>query len=146
MMFGRGAMGFGRVLVMLRCLIVLVSSHWISPVNVCLNQWQLGDVLGGVPTLEFPLISGEQFCSDASGSRDALLQWCLGLDTQFGCCPCSLGLVDDKTVLPGSTKEILKMLPEFSTSRNGTSHYRQPFADLCNGEVLLTERFVNVHR
>jgi hypothetical protein len=47
MMFGRGAMGFGRVLVMLRCLIVVVSSHLISPVNVCLDQWQLGDVSGG---------------------------------------------------------------------------------------------------
>src|SRR6476620_11841069 len=51
MMLGRGAMGFGGVLVMLRCLIVLVSSHWISPisvwVSVCLAQWQPGDVSGG---------------------------------------------------------------------------------------------------
>jgi hypothetical protein len=37
MMLGRGAMGFGGVLVMLRCLIVLVSSHWISPVSVLLE-------------------------------------------------------------------------------------------------------------
>jgi hypothetical protein len=47
-----------------------------------------------------------------------------------------LGLVDDKTVLPGGTKEILKMLPEFSAPRNSTPPYRQLFADLRNGEVL----------
>ena len=58
MMLGRGAMGFGGVLVMLRCLIVLVSSHWISPVSVwvsvCLAQWQPGDVSGGSnPRIQF---------------------------------------------------------------------------------------------
>jgi hypothetical protein len=48
-----------------------------------------------------------------------------------------LGLVDDKTaLLPGGTKKILKMLPDFSAPRNSTSHYRQLFADLRNGEVL----------
>ena len=31
MMFSRGAVGFGRILVMLSCLVVVVSSHWISP-------------------------------------------------------------------------------------------------------------------
>jgi hypothetical protein len=89
-----------------------------------------------VPTLEFQFISGEQFCSDASGSTDAQLQWCPGHGYAFDCCPCSSGLVDDKTVLPGGTKEILKMLLEFSTPRNGTPHYRQLFAYLRNGEIL----------
>jgi hypothetical protein len=84
--------------------------------------------------VSFPLISGEQFCSDASGSTDTLLQWCPRHGYAFDCGPCSLGLVDDKTVLRGGTKEILKMLPKFSTSRNGTPHYRQLFADLRNGK------------
>jgi hypothetical protein len=53
MMVGRGAMGFGGVLVMLRCLIVLVSSHWILPFNVCLNQWQPRDVSLGSNSEEF---------------------------------------------------------------------------------------------
>jgi hypothetical protein len=30
-MLSCGAMGFGRILMMLRRLFVLVSSHWISP-------------------------------------------------------------------------------------------------------------------
>jgi hypothetical protein len=41
-----------------------------------------------------------------------------------------------RPVLPGGTKEILKMLPEFSTSRNGAPPYRQLFVDLRNGQVL----------
>ena len=61
-------MGFGGVLVMLSCLIVLVSSHWISPVSVCLNQWQPGDVSGG-SNVKIQFTSGEQFCSDASGQQ-----------------------------------------------------------------------------
>jgi hypothetical protein len=32
MMFGGGAMRFGCILVMLGCLIMFVSSHWIPPV------------------------------------------------------------------------------------------------------------------
>jgi hypothetical protein len=32
MMVGSGAMTFGRILVMLGCLIMFVSSHWIPPV------------------------------------------------------------------------------------------------------------------
>jgi hypothetical protein len=32
MMFGSGTMRFGRILVMLGCLIMFVSSHWIPPV------------------------------------------------------------------------------------------------------------------
>jgi hypothetical protein len=39
--------------VMLRCLIVLVSSHWILPFNVCLNQWQPRDVSLGSNSEEF---------------------------------------------------------------------------------------------
>jgi hypothetical protein len=38
MMFCGSAVGFGSILVMLGCLIVLVSSHWIPPVNVQVNQ------------------------------------------------------------------------------------------------------------
>jgi hypothetical protein len=35
MMFGRCAMRFGGILVMFRCLIVLVFSHCISRLKVC---------------------------------------------------------------------------------------------------------------
>jgi hypothetical protein len=43
MMFGRCSMGFGRILVMFSCLVVLVFRHWIPPVDVCMTGWQLGD-------------------------------------------------------------------------------------------------------
>jgi hypothetical protein len=43
MMFGRRAMRFGGILVMFSCFVVLVFSHWISPVNICVIGWQLGD-------------------------------------------------------------------------------------------------------
>jgi hypothetical protein len=43
MMFGRCAMGFGGILVMFSCLVVLVFSHWIPPVNISVIRQQLGD-------------------------------------------------------------------------------------------------------
>jgi hypothetical protein len=43
MMFGRCSMGFGRILVMFSCLVVLVFSHWVPPVNICVIARQLGD-------------------------------------------------------------------------------------------------------
>jgi hypothetical protein len=40
MLFGSRAVGFGSVLVMFGRLIVFVSSHWIPPVRVQVDQWQ----------------------------------------------------------------------------------------------------------
>jgi hypothetical protein len=41
MMFGGGAMGLGSSFVMFSCLIVLISSHWIPPVNVAWSNSNL---------------------------------------------------------------------------------------------------------
>jgi hypothetical protein len=44
MMFGSSAMRFGSILVMFGCLIVLVSSHWIPPIDVEVDLGQRDDV------------------------------------------------------------------------------------------------------
>jgi hypothetical protein len=54
MLLGSRAMGFGSVLVMFGRLIVLVSSHWVSPIDVEVNQWQQNGVsIGSVGTVRW---------------------------------------------------------------------------------------------
>ena len=43
MMFGLSAMGFGGILVMFSCFVVLSLAIGISPVNIFVIGWQLGD-------------------------------------------------------------------------------------------------------
>jgi hypothetical protein len=50
MMFGSSAVGFGSILMMFGCFIVLVSSHWIPPIDVQVNQWQPNSVSIGSVT------------------------------------------------------------------------------------------------